>query len=173
MLLVPGNGSFNAPEAQPHVLPKGGGVQPINDGVSACVQQAKEKEAVIDVLWHLLDHGRMEPVPQAQEVVRGPADDEGGNNHYGHLESLHACLGDVVILSCYQTCQRESKGQLNMGENQNTTIHGWASARNGRPSQGLVCSPLEAKRRVKQPVSNPSFGLPFKGRWQRSSNAPG
>lgn len=108
---MPGNGCFNSPETRLHVLPKRGGVQPINDGVGACVQQAKEKEAVVDVLRHPLDHGWLEPVPQAQEVVRGPADDEGGNNHNGHLESLHACLGDVVILTSYQTCWGESKGQ--------------------------------------------------------------
>lgn len=110
MFLVPGNGCFNAPETQLHVLPKRGGVQSINDRVGACVQQAKEKEAVVDILWHLLDHGWLEPVPQAQEVVWGPTDDEGGNNHYGHLESLHTRLGDVVVLISYQTCQGESKG---------------------------------------------------------------
>lgn len=124
MSLVPGDGCFNPPETQLHVLPKGRGVQSINDRVGARVQQAKEEEAVVDILWHLLDHGWLEPVPQAQEIVRGPADDEGGNNHYGHLEGLHACLGDVVILISCQTCQGESKGQLKIGENQdNITIH--------------------------------------------------
>lgn len=103
MSLVPGDRRFEAPEAQLHVLPKRGGVQPVNHRVGARVQQAEEKEAVVDVLGRPVDHGRLEPVPQAQQVVRGPADDEGGDDHNRHLEGLHARLGDGVVLISYQT----------------------------------------------------------------------
>lgn len=143
---MPGNGCFNAPETQLHILPKRGSVESIDDRVSAGVQQAKEKEAVVDILRHLLDHGWLEPVPQTQEVVWGPADDEGGNNHYGHLEGLHACLGDVVILISYQTYQRKLKRYLEMGEKQkNITTHDCTSAREEQPPHGLVHGPQEAE----------------------------
>lgn len=47
-----------------------------------------------DRLLHFL---RKQPVPQAEQVVRSPADDEGCHNHDAHLQSPHPGFGDVVV----------------------------------------------------------------------------
>ena len=73
------------------------------------MQQAEEEEEVVDIFWHLTDHVGLEPVPQAQEVIRSPANDERRHYQNGHGESLHAGLGDVVILASGKTWGRNLK----------------------------------------------------------------
>lgn len=47
-----------------------------------------------DRLLHFL---RKQPVPQAEQVVRSPADDERRDDHDAHLQSPHPGFGDVVV----------------------------------------------------------------------------
>lgn len=83
----------------PHILPEAGRVEAVDDGVRAGVEQAKQEQGVMDVLWHFLNHAGLEPVPEPQEVIRGPAHDEGGHNHNRHFESFQSRFGDVVIFA--------------------------------------------------------------------------
>lgn len=82
------------PEARVHV----NGEQAVGDGVQAGVEEAEYEEhvgeRVGDGLLHPLGE---EPVPQAQQVVRSPADDERRHDHDAHLQGPHASLGDVVV----------------------------------------------------------------------------
>lgn len=68
-----------------NISPERRRVEAVDDWVTACVQVAKHKQNMVHVLWRVLDDGWLEPVPNPQEVVRRPANDEGANNHYGHL----------------------------------------------------------------------------------------
>lgn len=68
----------------------------VDDRVAARVQVPKDKEQVVHVLWRVLDHVRLEPVPDAQQVVGRPADDEGADDDHAHLQGLHPGLGDPV-----------------------------------------------------------------------------
>lgn len=82
------------PEARVHVNSE----QAVGDGVQAGVEEAEYEEhvgeRVGDGLLHPLGE---EPVPQAQQVVRSPADDERRHDHDAHLQGPHASLGDVVV----------------------------------------------------------------------------
>lgn len=78
------------------VGPEGGRVEAVDDGVAAGVEVAEDEEEVVDVLRRVLDHVGLEPVPDAQQVVRRPADDEGADDDHGHLQGLHPGLGDPV-----------------------------------------------------------------------------
>lgn len=79
------------------VGPEGGGVEAVDDGVAACVEVAEDKQDVVHVLGGVPDHGGLEPVPDPQKVVRGPADDEGTDDDDAHLEGLHAGSGNLVF----------------------------------------------------------------------------
>lgn len=68
----------------------------VDDRVAARVEVAEDEEEVVDVLWRVLDHVGLEPVPDAQQVVRRPADDEGADDDHSHLQGLHPGLGDPV-----------------------------------------------------------------------------
>lgn len=82
------------PEARVHV----NGEQAVGDGVQAGVEQAEDEEHVGERVGHGLLHPLgEEPVPQAQQVVGSPADDEGRHDHDAHLQGPHASLGDVVV----------------------------------------------------------------------------
>lgn len=87
-----------SPTAPPEALVQMNGKQAISDGIQTGVEEAKyEKqvcERVGDGLLHFLGE---EPVPQAQQVVRSPADDERRHDHDAHLESPHPSFGDVVM----------------------------------------------------------------------------
>lgn len=74
----------------------------VDDRVAARVEVAKDEEEVVDVLWRVLDHVGLEPVPDAQQVVRRPADDEGADDDHGHLQGLHPGLGDPVCSAAAQ-----------------------------------------------------------------------
>ena len=89
---VPGGGAA----AGSQVGPEGGRVEAVDDGVAARVEVSEHKEAMVDVLWRERQHLGLEPVPDAQQVVRSPAHDEGHHDDDGHLQGLHPCLGDHV-----------------------------------------------------------------------------
>lgn len=67
---------------------------------------------MVDVFWSLVDHVRLEPVPQAQKVVRGPAKNERSHDHDGHFEGLQPGLGDVVILASGETWEGRNNKEL-------------------------------------------------------------
>lgn len=71
------------------VSSEGSCVEAVDDRVAARVQVAKDKQHVVHILGGVLDHGRLEPVPDPQQVVRCPTDDEGAHNHNRHLQGLH------------------------------------------------------------------------------------
>lgn len=77
----------------------------VDHWVAARVQVAKDKKYVVYILWRMLDHLWLKPVPDPQQIVGGPADDEGANDRYGHLKGLHPCLG-------YHVCSSASKALL-------------------------------------------------------------
>lgn len=70
----------------PQTLVKVNRKQTVCDGVKTRVEEAKNKqhmsEGMRDSLLHSLGK---QPVPQAQQVVRGPADDERRHNDNTHL----------------------------------------------------------------------------------------
>lgn len=68
----------------------------VDDGVAARVEVAKDKQYVVDILGRVLDHVWLEPIPDPQQVVRRPTDDEGADDDHGHLQGLHPRLGDHV-----------------------------------------------------------------------------
>lgn len=74
------------------------GKQAVSDGVQTGVEEAKDEEHVSERMRHRLLHllGK-EPVPQAQQVVGSPADDEGRHDDDAHLQSPHPGFGDVVV----------------------------------------------------------------------------
>lgn len=77
-------------------------VEAVDDGVAAGVQVPKDKEHVVDVLGRVPDHGGVEPVPDSQQVIRGPAHHEGANDRHGHLEGLGTGFGDAVSAAAPQ-----------------------------------------------------------------------
>lgn len=78
------------------VGPKRRGVQAVDDRVAAGVEVAEDEEDVVDVLGRHLQHLRLKPVPDPQQVVRRPAHHEGHHDDDGHLQRLHPGLGDRV-----------------------------------------------------------------------------
>lgn len=48
----------------------------IEEWIQGCIEQAKEKEDVAEAGGDLSQHGGGEPVPQTQQVIRCPAEDE-------------------------------------------------------------------------------------------------
>lgn len=90
------------------------GEQAVGDGVQAGVEEAEYEEHVGERVGDGLLHPLWEePVPQAQQVVRSPADDEGRHDHDAHLQRPHASLGDVVVGAAQvdvpgQHCRSES-----------------------------------------------------------------
>lgn len=90
------------------------GEQAVGDGVQAGVEEAEYEEHVGERVGDGLLHPLWEePVPQAQQVVRSPADDEGRHDHDAHLQGPHASLGDVVVGAAQvdvpgQHCRSES-----------------------------------------------------------------
>lgn len=79
-------------------LAKMDGKQAVGDGIQTRVEEAKDEEHVSERMRDRLLHflGK-QPVPQAEQVVRSPADDEGRHDHDAHLQSPHAGFGDVVV----------------------------------------------------------------------------
>lgn len=72
--------------------------QAVDDGVEARVKEAKDEQHVGQRVGHRLLHVlRVQPVPQTQQVVGGPADDEGRHDDDAHLQSPHPSFGDVVV----------------------------------------------------------------------------
>lgn len=67
------------------VGPEGRGVEAIDDGVTAGVQVPEHKEGVVHILRCDVQHFRLEPVPDPQQVVRSPAHHEGQHNDHRHL----------------------------------------------------------------------------------------
>lgn len=78
------------------IRPEGRRVEAVDDRVAARVEVAEDKENVVDVLRYVPENAWLEPIPNPQDIVGCPADHEGGNNHYCHLQGLHASLGDQV-----------------------------------------------------------------------------
>lgn len=74
------------------------GEQAVDDGVQAGVKEPEDEQDVgegvgdfpLQVVWE-------EPVPQTQQVVRSPADDEADHDDDAHLQSSHSGFGDVVF----------------------------------------------------------------------------
>lgn len=58
------------------VGPEGGRVEAVDDRVAAGVEVAEDEEGVVDVLGREAYNIRLEPVPQAQQVVGSPAHHE-------------------------------------------------------------------------------------------------
>lgn len=79
-------------------LVKVDGKQAVSDGVQTSVEEAKDEEHVSERMRHRLLHflGK-QPVPQAEQVVGSPADDEGRHDDDAHLQSPHPGFGDVVV----------------------------------------------------------------------------
>lgn len=74
------------------------GEQAVNDGVNARVEKSKDEEDVGEGVRHLaLQVVGEEPVPQTQQVVRSPADDEAEHDHDAHFQSPHSSSGNVVV----------------------------------------------------------------------------
>ena len=70
------------PEARPEV----DGEQPVDDRIQAGVDEPEDEQDVGQRVGDLpLQVVGKEPVPQAQQVVRSPADDEGRHDHYTHF----------------------------------------------------------------------------------------
>lgn len=79
-------------------LVKVDGEQAVGDGVQARVEEAEDEEHVSERMRDRLLHflGK-QPVPQAEQVVWSPADDEGRHDHDAHLQRPHPGFGDVVV----------------------------------------------------------------------------
>ena len=74
------------------------GEQTVSDGVQTCVEEAKDKQHVSERMRDRLLHFFGEqPIPQAQQVVWSPADDERRHDDNAHLKSPHPRFGDVVV----------------------------------------------------------------------------
>lgn len=74
------------------------GEEAVDDGVQAGIEEAKEEQNVGQRVRDLpLQVIGEEPVPQAQQVVRRPADNERGDDHDAHFQSSHAGSGDVIL----------------------------------------------------------------------------
>lgn len=94
------------------VGPEGWRVEAVDDRVAAGVEVAEDEEGVVDVLGREAHHVRLEPVPQAQQVVGSPAHHEGQHDHHRHLQSLHPSLRDDVGAAAPQvrlTCCRQGQ----------------------------------------------------------------
>lgn len=96
LLLVPATA---AATSAPHLPAEMHREEPVDERIQARVEEAEEEEDVAERRRHLLprQHLRGEPVPEAQEVVGRPADDEGEDDDDGHLERAHPGPGDVVV----------------------------------------------------------------------------
>ena len=74
------------------------GEQAIDDWVQAGIEKPTDEEDVgegvgdfpLQVVWE-------EPVPQTQQVVWSPADDEADHYDDAHFQSSHSSFGDVVL----------------------------------------------------------------------------
>lgn len=63
--------------APPPAVVEMNGEQPVGDGVQAGVEEAKDEKHVSERMRdRLLHFVREQPVPQSEQVVRSPADDE-------------------------------------------------------------------------------------------------
>lgn len=74
------------------------GEKAIDDGIEAGVDKPKNEQDVGErVRDFALQVIREEPVPQTQQVVWSPADDEADHYDQAHLQGPHPGLGDVVL----------------------------------------------------------------------------
>lgn len=74
------------------------GEEAIDDWVNARVEEPKDEEHVGEGVGHLpLQVVREEPVPETQQVVGRPADDEAEHDDHAHLQSPQPSSGDVVL----------------------------------------------------------------------------
>lgn len=94
-LLFPPRAAAGLPTLRPEVHSE----EAVDQGVKARVEEAKEEENVAEGWGHLLpgQHLGGEPVPQAEQVVRSPADDESQDDDGRHLEGAHAHPRNVVV----------------------------------------------------------------------------
>lgn len=84
--------------ASPQTVVKVNREQTVRDGIEARVEEAEDKQHVSERVRHRLLHFlREQPVPQAQQVVRGPAHDERRHDDDAHLKSPHPSFGDVAV----------------------------------------------------------------------------
>ena len=99
---------ISSAEASLQTLVEVNGEQTVSDGVQTGVEEAKDKqhvgERVRDRLLHFFGE---QPVPQAQQVVRSPADDEGRHDDNAHLKSPHPRFGDVVVRAAEMHISRQ------------------------------------------------------------------
>lgn len=79
-----------------------GRVKAVDHRVAAGVQVPEHEEQVMDVLGRDLQHLRLEPVPDAQQIVGRPADHERQDDDDGHLQRLHPGLRDHVCAAASQ-----------------------------------------------------------------------
>lgn len=91
------------------VGPEGGRVEAVDERVAAGVQVPEDEEGVVNVLRCDAQHVGLEPVPDPQQVVRRPADQEGQHDDHRHLQRLQTGLGDdggsaaaQVGLTCWE-----------------------------------------------------------------------
>lgn len=95
-------------EASLRTLAEVNGEQTVSDGVQTGVEEAKDKQHVSERMRDRLLHFFGEqPVPQAQQVVRSPADDEGRHDDNAHLKSPHPCFRDVVVRAAEMHISRQ------------------------------------------------------------------
>ncbi len=83
-----------------------GRVEAVDHRVAAGVQIPEHEEQVMDVLGRDLQHLRLEPVPDAQQIVGRPADHERQDDDDGHLQRLHPGLRDHVCAAASQSLAR-------------------------------------------------------------------
>lgn len=90
-------------ETAGYVRSERGCEETIDDRIATCVEVAEDEESMMDVFWHRLQHTRLEPVPNAQQVVRCPAHHKWCHDDDRHLQGLHACFGNHVGSTASQT----------------------------------------------------------------------
>lgn len=74
------------------------GEEAVDERVQAGVDEPEDEQDVGQGVGDLpFQVVREEPVPQAQQVVRSPADNERQNYHNTHFQSSHPCPGNVVL----------------------------------------------------------------------------
>lgn len=103
-------------EAADYVSSEWGCEETIDDRIAARVEIAEDEESVMDVFWHHLQHTRLKPVPDAHQVVRGPAHYKWCHDDDSHLQGLHACFWDYVGPTVSQTRFPTYKTQCNLEE---------------------------------------------------------
>lgn len=78
------------------VGPEGRRVETVDERVAAGVQVPKHEEGVVNVLRCDAQHVGLEPVPDPQQVVGRPAEQEGQHDDHRHLQRLQTSLRDDV-----------------------------------------------------------------------------